>query len=253
MPLSAKATAAQLAKWTDFFAVGFMPWDTQRPASQLVAFLAHSERGRAGGDHDHEDSPAASPATPAAARASASDTRSRDHPIRRVVELGCGMGASTHWLSTKVDVAVGVDLVHGTIDAARAAAAASGSRATFVCGDIFALPIEELPPASFDLVFDCQCFHCTYFVDAKKAVAAIASLLRPGGLFLCLTGNDTEPEVGPAVLSRAQIESAFEDSGLFDIVYLREGRFDPTPAYAKLQRLPLCWELLARRKPPPAI
>lgn len=61
------------------------------------------------------------------------------------------------------------------------------------------------------------------------------------------TGNADEPEVGPAVLTRQQLTDAFEQSDLFEIVSLTAGRFDPTDAYRALPRLPLCWELVARR------
>lgn len=207
-----EALAVQNKKWCDFHAADFSPWDSGRPCTQLVSLLE-------------------APPT----------------PIHRAIELGCGSGASVHWLATQIDVAIGVDLVRAAVDAANAHSTHTGSTATFVCADVFDLP-SHLLQEPFDLVFDCQCFHCTYFVDADAAVASISALLKPGGLLLCLTGNDNEPEVGPAVLSRKQITDAFELSGKFDILSLKEGRFDPTPAYKKLSKLPLCWELLARRK-----
>lgn len=171
-------------------------------------------------------------------------------PIRRTVELGCGTGASTRWLASVPGVveAVGVDLVPGTIDAATATAQAEASSAKFVAADVFDLPTWLTADARFDLLVDCQCFHCTRTVDEVAAVQAMASLLAPGGILLCLTGNAEEPEVGPVVLTRAEITHAFEGSGLFEIVSLKAGRFDPTPVYETLERLPLCWELIARRK-----
>ena len=57
------------------------------------------------------------------------------------------------------------------------------------------------------------------FVNRK--VLAIALLLRPGGLLLVLTGNDEEPEVGPAVLSRAELEDAFVATSYFRLVECR--------------------------------
>ena len=96
---------------------------------------------------------------------------------------------------------------------------------------------------------------------------AIASLLVVGGILLVLTGNDNEPEVthttcgtmthseyvsrscqvGPAVLSQHELESAFLSSGKFELLEIKEGRFDATPHYDALEKRPLCWEALFRR------
>ena len=62
-----------------------------------------------------------------------------------------------------------------------------------------------------------------------------------------LTGNDREPDVGPATLSAEELENAFVASGLFELVTLRECRFDSTPVYATLAKCPLAWEGLFRK------
>lgn len=91
--------------------------------------------------------------------------------------------------------------------------------------------------------------------DEAGAVAATAALLRPGGLALVLTGNANEPEVSPAgktaskgriscsktlpfpaVLTEDELVCAFTSGGLFALVDIAEGRFDPTPAYSSLEK-----------------
>lgn len=119
----------QLEKWERFFEQGFAPWDSGAPASQLVSLM---------------DSLALQ----------------RGHVVKRAVELGCGTGATTRWLATRLDVAVGVDIVPAAIAQAREAATATRSTATFVVADILDLPVD-LTANPFDFVFDCQCFHCT--------------------------------------------------------------------------------------------
>ena len=64
--------------------------------------------------------------------------------------------------------------------------------------------------------------------DEPAAVAAVAALLRPGGLFLVLTGNANEPEVSPAVLTREELTTAFERDRQFALVEINESRFDAT-------------------------
>ena len=74
----------------------------------------------------------------------------------------------------------------------------------------------------------------------------MASLLRNRGLALVVTGNSGESErsdgMGPSVLSRSDLIEYFCADKLFQVAYIREGRFDPTPAYG--DHPPLCWVAL---------
>ena len=128
----------------------------------------------------------------------------------------------------------------------KAKAEAEGSTALFLVADVFDLPSDLL--GKFDFVYDSQCFHCLREHDEAAAVAAIASLMRLGALILVITGNDFEPEVGPATLSKQQLEGAFVASGLFELVEIRKGRFDSTDHYGSLPQCPLSWEAVFRRK-----
>ena len=211
MPLGASKQAEQVSKWTNFFEAGFAPWEAAKPASQLVKL---EESGQIG---------------------------------KTAIELGCGRsGLASRWLASRGHQAVGMDLVQGAVDQAAATATSEGSSAEFVCADVFDLPFELR--GRFDFAFDSQCFHCTRTMDEVAAVQGIASVLVPGGLVLVLTGNDKEPEVGPAVLSRQDLEAAFVSSGLFELVSIEEGRFDPTPHYETLKQCPLCWVALFKKR-----
>ena len=214
------------AKWNSFAEQGFAPWDSGEPTSQLVELVATSPHWRALRDAAHP------------------------RPLR-CVDIGCGSGASTRWLASQGTEALGVDLVPGLVEKARGAATTGvvgqGARTPlFAQGDIFALPpgfsysqvaaaqgvaatpAEEDDAGAFDLVFDSQCFHVLRVHDEPAAVAAIAALLRPGGLFLVLTGNANEPEVSPAVLTREELTTAFERDRQFALVEIKESRFDAT-------------------------
>lgn len=209
--LPEEAEKAQHKKWGDFFAEGFSPWDSGAPSSQLCRLL--EDRGSEVGS--------------------------------RCIELGCATGASTRWLATQGRQATGIDLIEGVIEVAEAKAAEEGSTAKFLQADVFKLP--DFLIGQFDFAYDAQCFHILRTVDEDAAVKAIGSLLVSGGMFFVLTGNDREPNVGPAVLSRDQLERAFVRNGEFELIEMREGRFDSTPHYATLPRLPLAWEALFRK------
>ena len=84
-------------------------------------------------------------------------------------------------------------------------------------------PQPTLSPAlrgervAFDFIFDCQTFHCLHRVDRGRTAVNYASLLRPGGRLLMLTGSAEEPtDRGPVRLTRAEVEHAFDPPGASD-------------------------------------
>ena len=102
-------------------------------------------------------------------------------PNSRVLDLGCGHGRHSIELARRGYRTVGIDLVPGFIELARAEAAREGLGAEFVCGDLrdFASPLE------FDAaicLFDAFGFH----VDADHSLILDRCLvaLRPGGRLL---------------------------------------------------------------------
>ena len=209
--LTAEQRELQLKKWSDFETANFRPWEASEPASQLVKLVAEGKLLEEGS---------------------------------KCIELGCGSGLQTRWLASKGFDATGIDLVRATVERATGIAAEERSTAQFFECDVFALPEDLI--GKFDFVYDSQCFHCTRTLNEKAAVEAIASLLKAGGILLVITGNSNEPEAGPAVLSRAELESAF--SGLFETLDISEDRFDHTPHYGTLPRRPLAWVGVFRRR-----
>ena len=114
----------------------------------------------------------------------------------------------------------------------------------FTLGDIFQLPDDFC--ASFDLLYDCQTFHA--LVRTAPQVASImVSCLKPGGYLLLLTGNASEPEVGPTTLSENEILIAFSE--LQCVWRYGDSRFDMTEFYRQLVQPPLAWCFLFRKAP----
>lgn len=72
-------------------------------------------------------------------------------------------------------------------------------------------------------------------------------LLKPGGCLMILAGNTNEPEVGPNVLSAEQLLQPLLDDG-FDLVLLRQTRFDSTAYYTDVLGMrPLAWWVVLQR------
>jgi SAM-dependent methyltransferase len=98
-----------------------------------------------------------------------------------VLEVGCGRGVALPVLARLLRPArlAGLDLDPALLDEARAHAEAEGIAVDLVPGDIRCMPF---PDSAFDLVVDFgTCYH---IARAGQALAEIARVLAPGGLFV---------------------------------------------------------------------
>lgn len=99
----------------------------------------------------------------------------------RVLEVGCGRGVALPPLGRLLAPArlVGLDLDADLLEEARVTADAAGIAVELVPGDVRRMPF---PDSSFDLVVDFgTCYH---IARAAEALAEIARVLVPGGLFV---------------------------------------------------------------------
>jgi|SRR5579875_441900 len=109
------------------------------------------------------------------------------HPVfadlkdKRVLEIGCGRGEFSLWLTERdPTVLVGADL--SGVATARAKAR-SADRATFMVSDIQQMPFPEDP---FDVVGSWETEHVP---DPQLAVRELARVLRLGGTLVLTTPN----------------------------------------------------------------
>ncbi len=107
----------------------------------------------------------------------------------RVLEVGCGTGATTRLLARRADfsgTATGVD--HGAtfIEEARKLAAAEGvdDRVDFRVGDAHAL---DFPDASFDAAFAHTLI--SHVADPKTVLREMVRVVRPGGIVAVFDGD----------------------------------------------------------------
>ena len=108
-------------------------------------------------------------------------------PGSLVLEAGCGVGAQTITLArnspgaqmTSVDVSA-----ESLAEAKRKVQAASLGNVRFQQADIFALPFA---PESFDHVF--VCFVLEHLARPVEALAALRTVLRPGGSITVIEGD----------------------------------------------------------------
>lgn len=100
-------------------------------------------------------------------------------PGRRVLDLATGTGDLAIAAAARGASVVGLDLAPRMIRLAKAKPGASAVR--FLVGDMTSLP---LPPASVDVIT--TGYGLRNVPDLDRALADIARVLRPGGLFLSL-------------------------------------------------------------------
>ena len=148
----------------------------------------------------------------------------------RVLDVGCGFGASALWLARRLGCEVtGVTISPVQLHHAEERARAEGlaDRVRFLLMDADRL---DLPPASFDVVWVIEC--CEHLPDKARFFADCARLLRPGGkLALCawLAADDPGPDqrallaevcrgmLLPSLASRRQVLDWLAEAGFTDV------------------------------------
>ncbi|HSX77055.1 MAG TPA: bifunctional 2-polyprenyl-6-hydroxyphenol methylase/3-demethylubiquinol 3-O-methyltransferase UbiG [Candidatus Saccharimonadia bacterium] len=105
----------------------------------------------------------------------------------RVLDLGCGGGLTTACLVQRGVTVVGVDLSRASLHVASRHGRGHGHpKSVFACGRAESLPFAD---ASFDIVWCTDVLE--HLSDLPAAIAQIARVLKPGGLFLYDTINRT--------------------------------------------------------------
>jgi 2-polyprenyl-3-methyl-5-hydroxy-6-metoxy-1,4-benzoquinol methylase len=178
---------SELAKWQNRYANKDTPWDTGHPSTELQRVIAEE-----------------------------------NIQACRVIELGCGTGTNAVWLASQGFEVTAVDLSPLAVGRAQERAVAAGVHVRFLTADVLNPPDLGGP---FEFFFDRGCYHVVRRVDAPAFLQTLRKISWPGTTGLILAGNAREPhDPGPPVVTEEEIRA--ELGSLFDIVWLREIRFD---------------------------
>jgi len=123
-----------------------------------------------------------------------------------VLDVGCGAGEHTIYLTRLGHNVVGVDLSPSAVAQAEANAAAQGVTARFEVSS--ALELGDRP--RFDTIVDSALFHVFAHDggDPTAYVRSVRAVCKPGGLVHVLALSDTDPGFGPRI-GEAAIRDAF--------------------------------------------
>lgn len=160
----------------------------------------------------------------------------------RVLEVGCGSGATLHWLkqSGRCATTTGIEVQP------QAAALAQGHVDQLHVGDAEQLLRQAFSDASFDLVLCLDVLE--HLVDPWGLVVQAQRLLKPGGLLVASIPNVRHARVVLPLLFHGRWQ--YEDAGQLDRTHLR---FFTRESALQLMQVPgLQLQQWQRRMPPAA-
>jgi SAM-dependent methyltransferase len=155
------------------------------------------------------------------------------------LDIGCGTGDNSIWLSQKNFHVIGIDTSEIAIQKAVEKASKANVKCTFIVMDFLTNKIEGAP---FGFAFDRGCFHSLKSDEERKTFAEnVAAHLTKDGLWLSLVGNADEQRHGPGPPQRTagdivnSVESYFEILSLVSS-YFESNRPNPPKAWVCLMR-----------------
>lgn len=147
----------------------------------------------------------------------------------RVVDIGCGTGATLVWLAEHGFECTGIEIAPAALTIARKKAKSRGVACTWL---LRRFPKVDgghaLPASSFELAVDRGVFHLhTGRQEQEEFVDGVARVLAPGGLWYSLLASSIHGDGfgGPPRWSEREVRRAVEPA--FEILRLEDSVFTP--------------------------
>jgi SAM-dependent methyltransferase len=204
---SLSAIMSEQEHWDNRYVKGDTPWDSGRPSQELVRVL------------DEE----------------------RITPCR-AIDLGCGTGSNAIYLASLGFDVTAADISPTAIDRCRMRRATTDVRIRCIQADLLDPPDDI--GGSYSFFLDRACYHVVRRVNVEAYFRTLDRIIAPSALGLVMAGNAREPmEPGPPTVTEEELRADWEK--LFEIIWLREFRFDATNGGGAR---PLGWSFLVRRR-----
>ena len=179
-----------------------------------------------------------------------------------LIDVGCGYGRDSRYLAAELGCRVlGLDPSPAAVAAARKARR-PGLDVEYVAGDAASLAGDAARAGRFDIVFAGNVYHLLSPGGRREFAAALAALVRPGGLLFLSTLSPRDPQhyaVGEPVLGeeRSWVEHVYlhfctadeleADFAAFAVLDLEERSYDEHNANGVVHRH-ASWFLEGRRR-----
>jgi SAM-dependent methyltransferase len=157
----------------------------------------------------------------------------------KALDIGCGTGDNSIWLSQKNFQVIGIDISEIAIQKAMEKASKANVKCAFIVIHFLTNKIEGAP---FGFVFDRGCFHSLNSDEERKSFAEnVAAHLEKDGLWLSLVGSADERRQGPGPPRRTARDIVNSVEPCFEIHSLVSSHFgsnhpDPPKAWVCLMR-----------------
>jgi len=130
------------------------------------------------------------------------------HNPKTSLELGCGLGVFSSFMSSQGIKATGVDFSSVAVEKAKKRVANNIYKPEYIVGDVTNL---EIINEQFDVSYDVGCFHCLNEESQQKYVSEIYRLLKPGATHLiwALDSSPSGIKLSPDYIAK-QFENNFQ-------------------------------------------
>jgi ubiquinone/menaquinone biosynthesis C-methylase UbiE len=123
----------------------------------------------------------------------------------KCLDLGCGSGTETIFISACGYRATGIDISSKALEIARAKAVGLNLKINWVHGDFL---YSGLDSSSFDFISDRGCFH--HITERKKYADEVYRLLKPGGKLLVRGCRDNDGDEIFVLVTADEIDKYFD-------------------------------------------
>lgn len=130
---------------------------------------------------------------------------------RRALDLGCGTGTNSIYLTRAGFQVVGVDFSPRAIAAARTKARVANIAADFYTGDVTRLDALGIR-GSFDFVLDIGCFHSVDPARWPNYATEIARRTQPGALFMLYAFGPRQTRIRKLGATPEEVRQTFAEN-----------------------------------------
>jgi SAM-dependent methyltransferase len=118
-------------------------------------------------------------------------------PPGRALDLGCGAGRNSTYLSRHGWDVIGIDMIAQAVQAARSKAAGAGAKARFIQGDVTRLPELDLGDG-YGLIVDSGCYYGLPENQRDAYAQGVTSVAAPAAVLL-MAGFTKIPGLIPGI------------------------------------------------------